>query len=152
MDPYNKTLRDSSRTMVQTLGCTSTSLGELNECMTSGLHLKATESDSSGVGSGDVHTDQLSKWLFGSYLGTSPFPILGEMLISTWLKETVSCFCVVRLESASTPSLVLTFWFSPWTLSSAFRIMLFPHFHYFRMSTHGEFYSIFLAAQGYCVA
>lgn len=152
MDPYTTILRDSSRTMVHTRGCTSTSLGELNKCMASGLQLEATESESFGVGSGDVHRDKFSKWLFCSYLGTNPFPIIGEMLISTGLKETVSHFCVGRLESASAPSLVLTFWFSPWTSSSAFRIMLFPHFHYFRMSTHGEFYSIFLAAQGYCVA
>lgn len=152
MDPYTKILRDSSRTMVHTCGCTSASLGELNKCMTSGFHLKATESESFGMGSGGVHRDKFSKWLFCSCLGTHPFPILGEMLNSMRLKETVSHFCVVRLESASATSLVLTLWFSPWTLSSVFQIMLFPHFHYFRMSTHGEFYCIFLAAPGYCVA
>lgn len=32
--------------------------------------------------------DKFSKWLFHGCLGTDPFHILGEMLSSTWLKET----------------------------------------------------------------
>lgn len=88
-----------------------------------------------------MHIDKFSKWLFHGCLGTDPFHILGEMLISTWLKETplllpgearLVCVCTSVGLNTFVRSVDLVQWFTGERYSHIFIILE------SRMSTHGN--------------